>query len=285
MVSLRRDSNGNFIARKRLPDDVRAEYGQRHKARYEAKFFARASLGKQIAQERFHLWAAEVDQRIEAIRKARRGEGIDIDREQAAALAGEWYLWFVAKYEKEDADPEAYEEALWDIIDAMREFAPEEVRQQPLKDMKWARDPEVRQGVRAVVADLGHTTQFLASRGLALTHKAHALFLDRVLDNYLPALLRLERRAKGDYTPDELPKSFPPFAPQSQRPATGLSPRELFDAWVEARQPAPGTIESWSTVFNALTQDFPDRPASSIKPEEAQGWLDRQVTEGRGGSR
>jgi hypothetical protein len=109
MVSLRRDSNGNFIARKRLPDDVRAEYGQRHKARYEAKFFARASLGKQIAQERFHLWAAEVDQRIEAIRKARRGEGIDIDREQAAALAGEWYLWFVAKYEKEDADPEAYE--------------------------------------------------------------------------------------------------------------------------------------------------------------------------------
>jgi hypothetical protein len=125
--------------------------------------------------------------RIEAIRKAQRGEGIDLDRKNAAALAGQWYEWFVAQYEKEDADPEVYEEALWDIIDAMREFAPEEVRQQPLKDMKWARDPEVRQGVRAVVADLGHTTQFLASRGLALTHKAHAVFLDRVLDNYLPA--------------------------------------------------------------------------------------------------
>jgi integrase len=220
--------------------------------------------------------------RIEAIRKAQRGEGIDLDRKNAAALAGQWYEWFVAQYEKEDADPEVYEEALWDIIDAMREFAPEEVRQQPLKDMKWARDPEVRQGVRAVVADLGHTTQFLASRGLALTHKAHAVFLDRVLDNYLPALLRLEQRAKGDYTPDELPKSFPPFAPKSQRPATGLSPRELFDAWVKARQPAPGTIESWSTVFNALTQDFPDRHASAIKPEEAQGWLDRQAIEGRG---
>ena len=35
-------------------------------------------------------------------------------------------------------------------------------------------------------------------------------------------------------------------------------------------------------MFNALTQDFPNRPASTIKPEEAQEWLDKLVTEGRG---
>ena len=34
-------------------------------------------------------------------------------------------------------------------------------------------------------------------------------------------------------------------------------------------------------MFNALTQDFPNRPASTIKPEEAQEWLDKLVTEGR----
>jgi DNA-directed RNA polymerase, mitochondrial len=38
MVGLRQDRNGKYIARKRLPDDVRAEYGRRHKAHYEAKF-------------------------------------------------------------------------------------------------------------------------------------------------------------------------------------------------------------------------------------------------------
>jgi hypothetical protein len=228
MVSLRQDSKGNYIARKRLPDDVRQEYGRLYRARFEAKFSARASLGKQIAQQKFHQWATEVEQRIEAIRKAQRGEGIELDREQAAALAGEWYLWFVAKYEKEDADPEAYEGALWDIIEAMRVFAPEEVREQPLKDMRWARDPEVRHGVRAIVADLGHTAQFLATRGVALTNKAHVLFLDRVLDNYLPALSRLEHRAKGDYTPDELPKSFPPFALRAARPENGASLRETL---------------------------------------------------------
>jgi hypothetical protein len=103
--------------------------------------------------------------------------------------------------------------------------------------MNWARDPEVREGIRPVLADLGHTAQFLAGRGIALTNKAHALFLDCVLDNYLPALVLLERRAKGNYEPDELPKSFPQFTPQSQRPAVGLSPREVFDAWIKARQP------------------------------------------------
>ncbi len=104
MVTLRQDSRGNYSARKRLPDDVREEYGRLYRARHEAKFSAPASLGKQIAQQKFHQWATEVEQRIDAIRKMQRGEGLDLDREQATALAGEWYLWFVAKYEKEGAD-------------------------------------------------------------------------------------------------------------------------------------------------------------------------------------
>jgi hypothetical protein len=78
MVSLRQDSKGNFIARKRLPDDVREDYGQLYGARFEAKFFARASVGKQVAQQKFRQWATEVEQRIEAIRKAQRGEGLDL---------------------------------------------------------------------------------------------------------------------------------------------------------------------------------------------------------------
>jgi hypothetical protein len=40
MAKLRRDENGNYLARKRLPDDVREEYGRLYGARYEAKFSA-----------------------------------------------------------------------------------------------------------------------------------------------------------------------------------------------------------------------------------------------------
>jgi hypothetical protein len=98
---------------------------------------------------------AEVEQRIHAIRKVLRGLGIDLDRKQAVALAGEWYKSFVARHEEDQGDPVAYDKALWDIIEAMREFAPDEVREHPLKDMEWARDPEVRAGVRPIIADLG----------------------------------------------------------------------------------------------------------------------------------
>ena len=134
-------------------------------------------------------------------RKAQRGEGIDLDRRNAAALAGQWYEWFVERYEGDPGDPVGCEEALWDMVDAMRDFAPDEVREQPLKHKDWERNPEVRKGVRPVLADMGHTAQFLASRGIALTNKAHALFLDFALDNYFQALLLLERRARGDYEP------------------------------------------------------------------------------------
>lgn len=159
----------------------------------------------------------------------------------------------VTRHEEEEVDPAAYEEALWNILEEMRQFAPEEVREQPLKDMEWARDPEVRAGVRPIIADLGHTAQFLASQGLVLTRKSHERFLDCVLDNYLPALGLLKRRARGDYRRDELPDTFPKFAPQqTQQRTTGLTPEDLFEAWAKARQPAHSTIESWRVVFKAL---------------------------------
>jgi hypothetical protein len=52
MVSLRQDTKGNFSARKRLPNDVRDEYGRRHGQRFEAKFFAAASTGAAEAKDR-----------------------------------------------------------------------------------------------------------------------------------------------------------------------------------------------------------------------------------------
>jgi hypothetical protein len=64
MVTLRRDSNGNFSARKRLPDEVRDGYGQRYGQRVEVKFFASASKGTAEAKRLFQEWEAEVAKRI-----------------------------------------------------------------------------------------------------------------------------------------------------------------------------------------------------------------------------
>ena len=91
MVTLRRDHNGNFSARKRLPADVADEYGRRYGQRFEAKFFAAASKGTAEAKRLFQEWEAEVAKRVAAIRAAQRGEGIDLSRKEALGLAGEWY--------------------------------------------------------------------------------------------------------------------------------------------------------------------------------------------------
>jgi hypothetical protein len=127
MVNLRRDSSGHFVARKRLPDDVREAYGRRYGARFEAKFFRRKSTGSKAASRAFVDWQETVAGRIAAIRAEQRGDGIDPEPRDAAALAGEWYHWFVARYEKELGDHVAYDEAIWEIIDDMRDLAPEEI--------------------------------------------------------------------------------------------------------------------------------------------------------------
>jgi hypothetical protein len=95
MVMLRQDGKGNFRARKRLPDDVREEYGRRHGQRFEAKFFVPSSKGAAEAKQKFREWETEVDGRIAAIRAERTGEGIALTPRQARALAGEWFEWFV----------------------------------------------------------------------------------------------------------------------------------------------------------------------------------------------
>ena len=277
MVKLRQDGKGNYSARKRLPDDVREEYGRLYGPRLEAKFSAPASDGPQGAKQLFNDWLAEVEKRIAAIRAEQRGDGIDLTRKDALALAGEWYSWFVARQEADLGKPERWEEELWAIIYAMLDHAPDEVRAEPIRDLEWTRDPDVRRGVRPIIADRGQTAQFLASKPLMLSNDGRALFLDCVVDSYIAALSLLERHAKGDYSPDTRPQSFPQFS-RLRSATSDFTPRTLFDAWAKARQPAHSTIESWRPVFNALTRNFPDRSASAITQAEAQEWLDKLVT-------
>ena len=69
MVTVRQDNKGNYSARKRLPADVREEYGRRHGQRLEAKSFAPASVGAHAARQMFRDWETEVSGRIAARRR------------------------------------------------------------------------------------------------------------------------------------------------------------------------------------------------------------------------
>ena len=135
MVTLRQDTRGNFSARKRLPDNVREEYGRRYGQRPEAKFFASASKGVSQAKQMFRDWETEVAGRIAAIRAERTGEGIALTPQQARALAGEWYDWFVARHPLRNLQT-------WDLIrddlwDALRDAIGHEEWERGAQDELW----------------------------------------------------------------------------------------------------------------------------------------------------
>jgi hypothetical protein len=275
MVKLRQDSTGKYIARKRLPDDVREEYGRRHKAHHEAKFSAPASDGPHVAKQKFREWDAEVTARIEAIRAERKGEGISLTRQQARALAGEWYHWFIARHPTTDLEQ-------WDAVrerahEALREAVGDAEWERSDPDKLWERDPKLRREVYPVLADVGETAQFLAMKRLTLNAEGRESFLYWLYDDLAAVLRKLKRLGKGDYGDDGYAKRFPKF----EATDAGDTPQQLFDKWVSERKPAYGTIESWSYVLAALQEKFEGRNAGSITPDEARDWIRGLITNQR----
>jgi hypothetical protein len=175
--------SGAEIVRQVIPADVRDDYERLYGKRWEERW--RIAPGTPVAERKRQCaeFLAERSRRFEAIRAAKRGEGIDLSHKDALALAGKWYSWFVARHEDAPGAPEHWTTGFWVLVDAMLEHAPDEVREQPIKGLEWTRDPDVRAGIRPVLADHGLTAQFLAERGTALSNAARTLFLDCALDN------------------------------------------------------------------------------------------------------
>jgi hypothetical protein len=274
MVSLSQNNSGKYTARKRIPDDVRDEYGRLYGASYEAKFTAPADTKRRDAERQFHEWQAEVDTRVAAIRARRTGEGIPLSRQQARALAGEWYDWFLARHSSGNGD---WEQVLNHVQDAMQIAVGERRWQENHPDELWEQDEQLRKAVRPVLADAGETSQFLAIKAMVLNNEARDLFLDFLYRDLAAALKLLIRRSEGDYSPDKYRERFPKF----EGTDSGETPTQLFERWVAERKPTASSIESWQYVFRAMAECFKDRSAASIRADEAQEWISSLVTQER----
>jgi hypothetical protein len=97
MITPRISKSRSIIVRKAIPKDVRADYERLYGQRWEAKLTLPAGMKPQEAKVRIGEFTATVETQIAAIRAAQRGEGQSLTQRQAFALAGEWYVWFVAR--------------------------------------------------------------------------------------------------------------------------------------------------------------------------------------------
>jgi hypothetical protein len=184
MATLTQDGKGNYKARKRLPDDVRPEYGKLYGARYEAKFFAPKTTKSHEVKRLYGDWLAEVEGRIAAIRAERDGTGRTLTRAEARKLAGEWYEWFTALHAEADEDSLDYRRAT--LHKALKSAVGEEEFER-LNGEVWDLE-EVREDVRPVLADIAETAQFFALKQITLTRDARNLFLDFMYEDLAAAL-------------------------------------------------------------------------------------------------
>ena len=279
MVSLKRSKSGRWTARKGIPADVREEYSRLYGQQREALFSAAKESSHAEAKVLLAEWIAQVETRIDAIRKRARGLGLPLTRKEAHGLAGEWYRWFVGKHQEHAENSERaglgwwVEEGLF--LDDLEELAPRWFREKLGRTdddwQRWINEPSVRPDARAIIADYARAAQFLADKGLTLTQAACDLFLDCVGDEFIEATRRLQRLASGDYTPDPRPQRFPTFAGPGRKATKSAAAMELFTAWVECTEPRSSTVTRYRCVFDDLQAKYPEG-VEGITEDDARAW-------------
>jgi integrase len=281
MAALNPSTTGTTKSRKAIPKDVRAEYRRLYGVGHEAILVVPAGTSKAQAKALHGQWLAEVETRIERIRAAAKGDGQPLTQRNALALAGLWYSWFIARHEDAPGPEANWAERKEHLTERVwYPHAPVEHHEDPDPDRSWpwTQWPEVREAVRPEVAEMALTATFLASEGLALTPDARILFVDAVSERLFSAYALLEQRARGDYSRDSYPDTFPAYVDQRRSASSGMSIWELFGAYVAARQPAKGTINRWRAVFKHLEAEFPAATAGALTEGNARAWKDKLVT-------
>jgi integrase len=271
---LRPAPRGGYVARKWLPADVREAYGKLYgdgELQWEA-WFNSGDVKLSDARARHRDWLNEIETRIANIRAERKGEGRKLTSQEARALAGEWYKWFVAQMATRKWSKDtwvAYRDQMWEGLYLVAENTdpgftdPFEHTDKPY--------------IRPFIADEAKTAQFLAAKRLQLDPLSRDLFLDYVARDFFAALDLLVRRAEGDFGEDEYPKRFP----KRSETNPDLTPWALFERWIAEVKPATSTVDRWRAVFLKLEADFPNTNAAALLPEQMQVWAEGLITKER----
>jgi integrase len=277
-TTLTRTAKGGWLARKRIPEDVREAFGQRWEER-----FRRGPMPVTLAITQHREWLNEIEVRIANIRAARDGRERMLTLNEARKLAATWYHWFVQKHHARESEAYSvyWKYAASEFYDEFQNRVWEKSGEKEYLELDplevWAEDDEARAGVRPLVADRAEIAQFLDANGLVLDRASQDLFLDYVCRDLLEAMRLLQRRAKGDDSPDRYAERFPKLDRVATDP--GLTPWLLFDRWVNEAKPERSTVERWHCVFVKMQADFPE--ATALTPEQAQVWANGLINSKR----
>jgi hypothetical protein len=219
--------SGAWKGRKAIPQAVRVEYQRLYGPGVEAIFWSPAGTAAQQAKAGYAEWQALIERRITALREAGAG-GQDLTQRQAGALAGQWYRWFVSLHEENPGACRHWAEVheVWwnSLIDTAGDSETGEIDMQA---------PEVREELHPLLAREARTDQFLTDRGVVLSQQGQNSFLSAVLGEFLEATNTLQRRAGGDWGPDQREAKLAPadHSLAVVQKAKGRPQRKSKSAW------------------------------------------------------
>lgn len=110
MPSLKRAKNGDWLARKAIPAELRDAYQRAYGIRQEERFRVPSGKSPGEAKAAFVEWLADIESRISTLRAAASGQPLELTHRQRQELIGRWYDWFVVQH-TDDADTVA----AWDL--------------------------------------------------------------------------------------------------------------------------------------------------------------------------
>jgi integrase len=271
-------ADGGWLARKRIPSDCMDQYERLYQVRWEARAtWAPMPLSK--ARVLHREWLSTIETRITNIRAGRTGDGLTLNAQEARALSGRWYAWWLARELPSAGEPQS-EEFFSEVVDHYRACVAK------ARGLSWHpelnphdlwHDHDALAKALPFVADRFDTSQFLADQGLKLDEQSRVQWLRYVAEDGLNALKLIARRGQGDWSADRYTERFSALPPITK--GSALSPLQLFEAWIRERQPEPQTIAGWRPTFAETTQRFPK--VTEVTPELANDWVRALVTKRR----
>lgn len=268
MVKLERDpKTGSWKSRKVIPADVRAAYGQSN----ETPTWP-AGLSPGQAKSAWSTWLAEVEAKIERLRRIANAQPVSLNHKQVHALAAKWYARQVEAFGDDPGDINGWEAAR-DLIEPEDEAAAYEAGLRGERyDGPVKLIPSIEQDMVALLED----------EGLVLDDQTRDGLLERMHDLYGPLCDLMIRRAQGDYGRDPIAARLPTWEPQQARPEPDgerLAIMSLFDRYVAERQPAPATEKAFRRQVQHLIDFLEHDDAARVSPQDIVAWKDRLLTE------
>lgn len=252
----RRPDSGIWWYRRRVPEDLLAEYGKR-----EIKFSLRTrdeGEARRISVERDAAFTAEFAHL--------RGRTVQVPPRIVQAIAGEFYRATYDTYRDYPTPMAGVQLAyrMWLCKDAegIHPVAPPQVTS-PIQSLDALHGDQLR--------------SFLTRRGIAVCGSSWKALLRACNVAVMQALARVMRELDGDYAPDPAAGRFPPF---SEADLILLRDRihnplvALFDQYAKERLLAPRTIRRYRPIIEMFeTWIGPDK-ISSVQPEHVRAWRD-----------